>query len=158
MLGSTGAAAAADPVWIFFADKGPQMGDRGALTAARSRLTVRAKKRRAKVLPADRLVDLSDLPVNAGYVQELMRRGVHIRTASKWLNAVSVSGTAQQMDQIRALPFVVRRAPVLCFKRAPLPEEKELLKPLAPSSWDYGPSLWQNAMIKIPDVHANNIH
>ncbi len=158
LFGSAGAAAADDPVWIFFSDKGPSLGDRGALTTAWSRLTARAKKRRAKVLPADRLVDLSDLPVNAGYVQELMRRGVHIRAVSKWLNAVSVSGAAQQLEQIQALPFVVRRAPVLCLKRAPLPESNELLKPLAPSSEEYGPSLWQNAMIKVPDVHANNLH
>lgn len=133
------------------------MSERGALTAARSRLTARAKKRRAKVLPADRLVDSSDLPVNTGYVQELMRRGVHIRAVSKWLNAVSVSGAAQQLDQIQTLPFVVRRAPVLGFKRAPLPERTELLKPLAQSSWDYGPSLSQNAMINVPEVHANNL-
>jgi len=157
LLGAAGAAAADDPVWIFFSDKGLQMGDRGALTAARSRLSARAKKRRAKVLPADHLVDLSDLPVNSGYVQKVMQLGVRIRAVSKWLNAVSVSGTAQQLDRIQALPFVIRRAPVLCFERAPVPERNELLKPAAQSSWDYGPSLSQNAMIKVPDVHANNI-
>ncbi|MGA9118616.1 MAG: hypothetical protein WB699_04560, partial [Bacteroidota bacterium] len=55
-----------------------------------SLVTPRALLRRANVLPADRLIDDSDLPVSEQYVEAVAASGATIRHTLKWFNAVSV--------------------------------------------------------------------
>lgn len=108
------------PVWLSFADK----GERGAadlvdrLAAAEGALTERARARRlrARVTP---LVDYDDLPVDAGYLAELERRGLTVAAHSRWLNRAAVRVPGARLAELAELPFVTRIAPVARARRAP---------------------------------------
>jgi subtilisin family serine protease len=52
------------------------------------------------------LYQYSDVPVNQSYIQELSFRNISIVCKSKWLNAVTARLTAEQVNQVKQLPFV----------------------------------------------------
>ncbi len=139
--------------WIFFVDKGP------ALTKCaleRVQLSPRVLGRRAKVLPAERLIDEYDLPVHGPYLEELRRLGVSLVVQSRWLNAVSAVLDEGQQRAVAGLPFVSKVQPVAM--RVPLPEPERATEiPAAPRPgahlYDYGPSLRQNELVRVPEVH-----
>jgi serine protease AprX len=139
--------------WIIFSDKGQERNDPQALAEAEARLSVRAKMRRAKVMSTGCLVDMTDLPVRPEYLQEIARHGLQIHAVSKWLNAVSVSGTAQQLRSVQQLSFVANQAPVLCFAKRPVNEPAKLKKFSTMTEFDYGASFNQNNIMKVPAVH-----
>ncbi|HTP12023.1 MAG TPA: S8 family serine peptidase, partial [Bacteroidota bacterium] len=70
-------------------------------------------KRRAKVLPADKLIDQFDYPIPSDVLAQIQSTGARIRTVSSWLNAVSVGATDKQMLAISSLPQVASTRPVL---------------------------------------------
>ena len=88
--------------WIYLADKGG-MDVRKA--APGSIVTEASLRRRMNVLPATALIDETDLPVHAQYVHALGQAGVTVQQRSKWLNAVSVRGTEEQIAACAAPPF-----------------------------------------------------
>lgn len=52
-------------------------------------------------------LDSADLPVNPAYISQIENLGVHVHSASKWMNGVTVKLTdSTKMSQVRALPFV----------------------------------------------------
>jgi len=52
-------------------------------------------------------IDSTDLPVNQAYVQQIENLGVHVHSASKWMNGVTVKlPDSTKMSLVRALPFV----------------------------------------------------
>lgn len=156
-------AGAGDPVgiWVQFADK----GSRELLKAAVPRDVVsdRALQRRLKVLPPDRLVDYTDLPVDERYVQTISTQGATIRQRSRWLNAVSATATPVQIEQIAAAPFVSEidliglytKSRIIEQPRELAPEEMHipLQKADASNALDYGSSLPQVSLLNIPAVH-----
>jgi len=97
--------------WVFFADRGPDVRERAA--AMEAELTPACLERRAAA-GMDPLTDETDLPPWAGYVDEvgLIAGREDIRTASRWLNAVSVTATPMEIEAIRSLPFVASVRPV----------------------------------------------
>jgi len=80
-------------------------------------ITERALKRRAKSLPPDRLIDDLDIPISESALSQIRQIGVKIRTVSRWLNAVSVEASTEQLQRINALPIVSHCEPVVQFKR-----------------------------------------
>ena len=80
-------------------------------------ITERALKRRAKSLPPDRLIDELDVPISESAVVQIRQTGAKIRTVSRWLNAVSVEASIQQLQRVNALPIVSHCEPVVQFKR-----------------------------------------
>jgi subtilisin family serine protease len=142
-------------VWVFFTDKGTHAADPGPLVSAQS------LARRAAVLPADALVDETDMPVRESYVRETVSRVVRLRQRSKWFNAVSATITPGQASSLIALPFV-REVELMARSRRspePGPEESQLPHQDAPRSrakphtLNYGPSLGQAQMINVPPLH-----
>ena len=99
-------------VWVFFTDK----GEAGAAVPANC-LSPRALQRRARVLPADKLVDESDLPVRAEYLARVTPLVTGIRQTSRWLNGVSVDATPAEIASLQALPFVREIDLVLKYRR-----------------------------------------
>lgn len=95
-------------LWVFFADKGIGSDEerRAALARAEQSLTERARKRRLRSRPPDRLVDEYDLPVSSEYVAAVAGAGAEIRSVSRWLNAASVSIPAGQVQTLVVLPSV----------------------------------------------------
>ncbi len=94
-------ARAAFPVWIFFADKGPA----DAYTMRSGTVTERALARRAKTGYVN---ESGDLPLYDAYLAAIERRVTSMRTRNKWLNGVSAVATRAQIEEIAALPFVIR--------------------------------------------------
>ena len=103
--------------WVYLSDKGTDQEElTKALVIARDQLTPRARRRRAKVL-GNATVSFRDLPLSQPYLSKIVGSGALLRRKSKWLNAVSVSVTPNQLDTISQLPFVIRIDPVLLHRR-----------------------------------------
>jgi serine protease AprX len=147
-------------LWVFFTDK----GNRGLQRASQPLevVTQRSLDRRAKVRPADQLIDETDLPLEPSYVAAVVPLVLTIRQSSKWFNGVSVMATPEQIPAIEALPFV--RGIDLVYRQG-RPGDRERLEqavaapptPLsrtnASNSLDYGPSFAQVSLENIPAVH-----
>ncbi len=54
----------------------------------------------------------TDRPLNASYIERIRHHGIAVRVQSRWLNAVSVEATGQQMRWLQKQPFVARLRPV----------------------------------------------
>lgn len=147
-------SVAGEKTWVFFTDKGS--ADATAFKRAATNLLPRARARRAKVFPLSALVDITDLPVRPEYVRALQQQGLQVHVQSRWFNAVSVSGETQQLAAISRMPFVREQRPVLGFKRHEA-EVDRLEKSESLSAPDYGPSLKQNSLMKVPEVHTLGI-
>ncbi|MBC7187732.1 MAG: S8 family serine peptidase, partial [Calditrichaeota bacterium] len=144
--------------WIFFVDKGP-VSQREALLksgVANQHLSPRALQRRAKVLPAQALVDERDLPVYEPYVRRLRELAVAPVVSSRWLNAVSATLDSPQLATVRGLPFVRAVQPVAMRLPEPEPAPPAETGPLVKGldhTLDYGPSYEQNRLMRVPEVH-----
>ncbi|GAB4370594.1 MAG: hypothetical protein Kow0042_12920 [Calditrichia bacterium] len=147
------ASAELIPVWVFFKDKGGDWEAR--LPEIEEQLNARAKIRRLRNRPANRLTDYYDVPVNSYYVRQVRQRVQKIRTKSRWLNAVSAEATVHQISALQTLPFVKKIILIGRFLPPEIPQEQ----PLTPApteqiySLDYGPSLTQNQQIQVPLLH-----
>jgi serine protease AprX len=144
-------------VWVFFTDKG--IFDPGeyesALTQAKSTLTERAARRRAKTMKPN-LVDFRDLPVDHTYVDEILKYQAKFRQKSKWLNAASFEIPVSRLDQISKLSFVRSIRPVSAGKRRPIPPQMpppELQKSQSKLDLNYGASYDQLQQLNVPAVH-----
>ncbi|MBE0643778.1 MAG: S8 family serine peptidase [Bacteroidetes bacterium] len=157
LLALTPALHAQQRHWIFFSDRGPDAGQRlASMTSAALGVSEEALLRRAAsdvgATPGLLLADLPPLPT---YVRQVEATGATITVQSRWLNAVSVTVDKTQLLRISALPFVSGIEPVRRFRRPPVPQEPLLKQTasLSPYGFDYGPSLPQLEMIRVPQVH-----
>ncbi len=73
---------------------------------AQAHLTPRAMARRAKVLPADRLVSTDDLPLYAPYLEAITATGARVAQTSRWLNTAMVLADSATYERLRLLPFL----------------------------------------------------
>jgi hypothetical protein len=125
-------------------------------------ISERAMKRRAKVLPVDRLIDRFDYPIPQAIIDQIRSTGAKIRTMSRWLNAVSVEATDQQLRSISMVPSVESTVPVidLAFRRPEivasptLPHYPRLRKG---TTLSYGQSFDQLNNINIVSLHSMGI-
>ncbi|KPJ60245.1 MAG: hypothetical protein AMJ46_08010 [Latescibacteria bacterium DG_63] len=164
-------------LWVFFTDKG--MADeeerRAALERAERGLTERARERRLRSRPAERIVDEYDIPVYGPYVEAVTAAGGELRSVSRWLNAVSVTVTPRDVDAILDLLFVREIDIVRTYRwREPAVEALEVgegregvpsqvapslpmyLGPgqvLGPQTFDYGLSSRQIEQINVDGAH-----
>jgi subtilisin family serine protease len=140
--------------WIYFTDKGlkTEADLEVALHLSMDNLNERTKQRRSKTR-GPKLVDNRDIPVSPDYIDKIKYTGVTIRTVSKWLNAVSVSGTIEQLRSISDFPFVKKIDPVYGGKRKS-PVQRSLLKSSTElGRSDYGPSYDQLDQINVIAAH-----
>ena len=158
-------------VWVYLADRDLDARElAAAIDAAESRLPERTLRRRAKVLaPNQRLVDARDLPVAPGFVATLTATGARLRQQSRWLNAVSVDASREQIAAIAELAFVRRLELVAKFRRPAPPvsdSERAAAAKVAATiaeqgagfwSLDYGLSLAGLEQINVPPVHEMGV-
>jgi subtilisin family serine protease len=97
-------------VWVYFADKGPNVAAR--LEATAEVLDDRTLTRRRLRRSAPGLVDHRDLAVAETYLDAVTSTGAAIHVTSRWLNAVSAYVNEEQVNALAALPFVARIEPV----------------------------------------------
>ena len=98
----------------------------------------------------------TDWPVDPSYVARIRRHGIIVRARSKWLNAVSVDATRQQIRWLRAQPFVRQVRPVARMVRPPLsgPQGADSGKRQAGAQdSDYGDSFQQLSRIGVTVLH-----
>ncbi|MGD2108804.1 MAG: S8 family serine peptidase [Phycisphaerae bacterium] len=95
-------------LWVFFTDKA--VSTEKAYEHALQDLTANADssmlKRRAMRRTAPGLFDFHDIPVAPAYIDAVERTGAMTHVTSRWLNAISVWATRQQVEKIARLPFV----------------------------------------------------
>jgi len=141
--------------WIYFTDRGADESRLSLLKSYEdSALSERAYLRRAKMMPGHAVVEDNDLPLNSVYVAQLAAMGVKSVVQSRWLNAMSAWLTESQRAEISSLDFVKKITPVLRFSRnVPAVMKEESLDKASGYPIDYGASLDQNALMRVPDVH-----
>ena len=156
----TAPTSATIPTWVFLEDKSvtPE-----ALRAAETALTPHARARRERNLGAGHLVDAYDIPVDADVLEQVRATGANVRHVSRWLNAVSVDATPEQIANMTALRAVSRLDIVRTLRSSePEPEAPSREPMRAPQaenlSYDYGPSFFQNLLIDVPAMHDLGFH
>lgn len=145
--------------WVFFIDKGPIADLHFALDARKQELSAATLKRRAKVRPADALVDTRDLAVRESYAEQVQAlASSEIRIQSRWLNAITLDLSPEERRAIEGLTFVDRVEVVGASKRTPI-APRQALGPIAPPpqgpprALDYGKTKAQLERMGIPAAH-----
>ncbi len=149
--------------WVFFKDKpvSKQLSKAAIIQQVRNEISPRALKRRAKVKPPAQLIDEYDFPVSQDYLAILSSKGFKPIVVSRWLNAASFMLTSRDIQEIKKLPFVKKIQPVGVgrIKLTPLRNQFQKVDLFKDQQlkFDYGPSLIQNALINVPQVHELGI-
>jgi subtilisin family serine protease len=154
------ADTAAVPVWIYFTDKG--IADDLSLKRAVDRfargLDPHTRRRRLKVRTEQTLTGFADLPLHEPYVTAVLETGVRLRARSRWLNAVSVGATDEQIRRMAGLGFISAIDRVAGFRRRGFETwESGTIEPLLRKTapYDYGPSYTHLNQINIPQLHQS---
>ena len=148
--------------WVFFTDKG--LASTSELVAALNevaadynpRAVYRRMLRGATAARGGPYFDEYDLPVVPAYVQAVTATGAQLHVTSRWLNAVSVYATRQQVEEIAALTFVDRLEPVARSRRVEPVEIREAAAQPAgagPDLLDYGNATAQLNQINLIALH-----
>ena len=116
--------------FVGFADKPVNGADYPyALDQPEAFLSQRALDRRDKHQVA---VEALDLPIHPTYERTVAALGLPIWLRSRWMNGVVVAATVDQLDQVRALPFVdtmYYAAPLQYERSIPSPAPLDLTRP-----------------------------
>lgn len=108
-----------------------------------------------------------DLPLSEKYLDQLKAKGIGIWFASRWLNAVCIEASNEQLQEVLQLPFVKPRYELLISRKTNKsnkenqammefqpnqrkPERKPLL---ISGTSDYGRALNQIQMLKVQEMH-----
>lgn len=153
-------------VYIYLNDKGPNA--EAMLNNPLSLVSQRSLDRRAKVLPAGHLVELSDVPVYSVYANEIRSKVLNIRHELKWFNVISADVTVSQLYDIANLNYVKRIDLVERFKKNKDNIENNVSDRLITpnfnndhpdvDSMNYGTGLAQISQIKVNIVHNQGIY
>ena len=143
-------------VWVYFKDKndGNIQNKEFYFSLLRESMNHRTIQRRKKVKSLNNLVDEYDIPASMSYIESVKENGVKIRTISRWLNAVSVDGTFQQIELVSKYSFVKKIEPVLSGKRREIKVKPQLNKIQSDSSF-YGNSYNQLNQINVIQLHES---
>ncbi len=149
--------------WVYFIDKGPEP------TAALEGLTATFSKKRLERLNrrsplkqfTGRVADHHDIPVHQPYLDALRAcAGTRERYASRWLNAASIRLSADEARAVSRLPMVHSLEPLRPMRQVeavpavPSPPPAVAGTSAAASyRFDYGPSLTQLLMLRVPEAH-----
>ncbi len=99
--------------WVFFSDKGvPASGLDAAIADLERTAHPRAVERRRQRRTDPGLFDARDLPLARAYVDQVAATGAQLRAESRWVNAVSVLATPEQIEAIAALACVRGLQPI----------------------------------------------
>jgi serine protease AprX len=131
--------------WVFFKDKPlaqQQMASPNMYLSEKS-----LQRRSAHEIP----LHSSDMPVHQPYIQTISNAGVFVLRKSKWLNAVSVFATQQQIEEIQKLSFIDDVKPVKKMVRQA--EQISDQQIVSTATYSYGNSLNQIAMMNGNVLH-----
>ncbi len=94
--------------WVEFTDKGIESDEqrRQLLRELEREFDPRSLERRRARRTLPGLFDEHDLPVVPAYLEAVAATGAELMAVSRWLNGVAVRATADEIEQIEALPGV----------------------------------------------------
>src|SRR4030095_1646403 len=104
-------------VWIYLRDKGPDVNSK--LQNPLSLVTQRSLDRRSKVKAQNELVDITDVPLYQGYVDEISPKVINVRQQAKWFNSLSCEITREQLDALEELGFITQIEIVERYRKKP---------------------------------------
>lgn len=160
-IGWTGEFIDSKPYWIYFADKGYQSDSEidVALNDNKDVVSDRSLARRSRT-GAINILSEFDLPVKSEFILQISEVAAQpVRHLSRWLNAISVKLTEEEVSRIREFPFVTKVDPVRSFMRVNddlnVQEEADIdpYIPRRDPNLNYGTSIRQNAFINAPELH-----
>ena len=144
-------------VWILFTDKGISIASaqQRAIEQYHSQLSSRAKRRREFRTLRGR-TDFTDLPVAPHYIKSVLQLGGKLRSRSRWLNAIGLEATTQEIRSIARLSCVRAIDPIYRYTAGIEFLEAGAAPLSAPSPakvLDYGGSYTQIAQIQADFLH-----
>ena len=129
--------------WVYLTDKGPQVTQR--LAEKKVALSPAAiERRQAQGIT----LTPSDLPIYAPYVEEIQCKHIPILAKSRWFNALVVSASQEEIDQLNKSSFVSIITPVQFFN-IQLTEAT----PFWEGEIDYGVAERQIEMLGLDQLH-----
>jgi len=141
-------------VWIHFTDKGYSTKEelKNAIELYQKRMPARVKYRRL-IRTGRWKADFTDLSVHSNYIDQVLQIGGHLRSQSRWLNAIGLEASLQQILQIEKLPFVRSITPILTHTTKLYVETMSQISAAPPINQSYGDSDTQ-----VTQVQANFLH
>ena len=108
-------------------------------------------------------IDITDIPVNQTYINQVNATGAQVFQRSKWMNAaIVIISNPSQLTAINSLTCVLNISPVARFIKTKADEEvsfditeQVLKKSSNVSSYNYGPSFTQANQIGADCMHEN---
>ncbi len=142
-------------VWIYFKDKPAIL--RKDFNSLQSILTKKALERRAKSLPAAKLIDETDFPISEIYLNNLSDLGIKIINKSRWFNAVTARISKQQILMLGSCDYISKMDIVQTLHKVyepnELPSYNNRLSVTDTAVYNYGSSQYQ-----ITKIGANYLH
>ena len=144
-------------VWVLFADKGfsTASDQRSALDQYQIQMLRRSKSRR-EFRAHLRRPDFTDLPIESRYVEAVLRLGGKLRSKSRWLNAIGLEATTQEIRAIARLACVYAIDPIRRYRAIvefPTSSSSSLSAPSRANMLDYG-----DARAQITQIQADFLH
>ena len=133
--------------WIYFVDKTKNI--------EKPTISQKALKRRSKVNP-NKNYDWYDLNPSDDYINKVLNTGAKLRHQSRWLNAISIECSKNELIEISYMPFVKEIKPVNQFHRKNLEESqpnRSLQKIESITEIDYGLAKEQLEQINVHTAH-----
>jgi len=140
-------------VWVYFNDK-----DDSTLESVESFSISKLTRIRREKMSARLQNDWYDINPSDKYINELLQTGAKLRQMSRWLNAVSLQVTNEQLQKITDFSFIKKVSPVRRFSKA-IPvkgtiSKKSVNKTGGLTDINYGYSADQISQINVNAVHS----
>ena len=141
-------------VWIHFTDKGYSTKEelKNAIELYQKRMPARVKYRRL-IRTGRWKADFTDLSVHSNYIDQVLQIGGHLRSRSRWLNAIGLEASLQQIMQIEKLPFVRSITPILTHTTKLHVETMSQISAAPPINQSYGDSETQVTQVQASFLH-----
>jgi hypothetical protein len=148
--------------WIFL-ERAELSGDQleRALEDAAAGLTPRSLARRRKCINTEPPVRICDLPIDPDQIAAIESTGCRVVSRLRYINAVTVTGSEEALDEVSKLRFVNDVKPVMSYPSLNIEadEEDESVgyksqhNQNTDDAVDYGRSWTQNQLVNVPAVH-----
>ena len=159
---------AQEKYFIYFKDKGidktTQINKSSSLyNSALSILSERAISRRQKLLDNSDIIQYEDIPVSNEYLTVIEKMGIKVINKLDWFNSISCYLNSDEITNLLKYPFVTKIEKVQKFSYSKndvsnSENEKPAFLSNTNYTYNYGVSLTQNELSKIPLVHNMGIN
>ncbi|HIB92240.1 TPA: hypothetical protein EYO57_34495 [Candidatus Poribacteria bacterium] len=141
-------------VWIHFTNKDHFKEEELENAISRCQQSMPARVKYRRLIRAERWqADFTDLPVHSAYIDQVLQIGGHLRSRSRWLNAIGLEANLQQIMQIEKLPFVRSITPILTYTTELYTRTESQIPTVPPANQFYGDSDTQITQVQADFLH-----